>query len=166
MSVSKEIKKLRRMLKDSSVAHAIFGWLSEYQRNTESMMVDKAEYSARVWARENFDHEVEVTRSEVISIMRELEELQLGRFIVGRRGAESRFEFWTSRVQIGQAAMGQIDEINIEEGTGTFLIEAGKGQIGKTKKVFYYKPENYKLFIKLFKALILKDNGNFKKICC
>tara|TARA_R110000850_G_scaffold267110_1_gene397987 strand:- start:1210 stop:1668 length:459 start_codon:yes stop_codon:yes gene_type:complete len=115
MSVSKEIKKLRRMLKDSSVAHAIFGWLSEYQRNTESMMVDKAEYSARVWARENFDHEVEVTRSEVISIMRELEELQLGRFIVGRRGAESRFEFWTSRVQIGQAAMGQIDEINIEE---------------------------------------------------
>jgi len=115
MSVSKEIKKLRRMLKDSSVAHAIFGWLSEYQRNTESMMVDKAEYSARLWARENFDHEVEVTRSEVISIMRELEELQLGRFIVGRRGAESRFEFWTSRVQIGQAAMGQIDEINIEE---------------------------------------------------
>ncbi len=115
MSVSKEIKKLRRMLKDSSVAHAIFGWLSEYQRNTESMMVDKAEYSARVWARENFDHEVEVTRSEVISVMRELEELQLGRFIVGRRGAESRFEFWTSRVQIGQAAMGQIDEINIEE---------------------------------------------------
>lgn len=115
MSVSKEIKQLRRMRKDSSVAHAIFGWLSDYQRNTESMMVDKAEYSARVWARENFDHEVEVTRSEVISIMRELEELQLGRFIVGRRGAESRFEFWTSRVQIGQAAMGQIDEINIEE---------------------------------------------------
>lgn len=36
-----------------------------------------------------------------------------------------------------------VNEINIEEGTGTFLIEAGKGQIGKTIKVFYYKPENY-----------------------
>jgi|GEM_PF-5333168 hypothetical protein len=139
MSVSKEIKKLRRMLKDSSVAHAIFGWLSEYQRSTESMMVDKAEYSARVWARENFDHEVEVTRSEVISIMRELEELQLGRFIVGRRGAESRFEFWTSRVQIGQAAMGQIDEINIEEDPVVLeeheVLEAHKMLIAHTLEV-------------------------------
>ena len=39
----------------------------------------------------------------------------LGRFIVGRRGADTRFEFWTSRVQIGQAAMGAIDRITIEE---------------------------------------------------
>ena len=115
MPISKEIKELRRMLKDSSVAHAIFGLLSEYQRNIESMTVDKAEYSARVWARKNFDHEVEVTRSEVISIMRKLEYLQLGRVIVGRRGGKSRFEFWTSRVQIGQAAMGQINKINIDE---------------------------------------------------
>lgn len=115
MSVSKEVKELRRMRKDSKVARAIFGWLSEYQKNTESMMVDKAANSARIWAGQKYVHEVSVTRSEVISIMRELEYLRLGRFIVGRRGSKSRFEFWTSRVQIGKAAMGQIDEINIED---------------------------------------------------
>lgn len=42
-----------------------------------------------------------------------------------------------------------LNEINIEEEAGEFLIEAGEGKEGKTIKVFYYKPENYTLDAKI-----------------
>jgi hypothetical protein len=108
------IRQLRAMARDQT-AKAFFGWLSEYRRNAESSTVELAEREATRWGRENLDGEMLVGRSEVIILMRRLEELQLGRFIVGRRGAHSRFEFWSSRVQIGQAAMGMMNRIDIEE---------------------------------------------------
>lgn len=46
-------------------------------------------------------------------IMRVLDEMGLGRFIVGRRGAESRFEFWTPRCQIGQVALGLSNSLDV-----------------------------------------------------
>lgn len=108
------IRQLRAMARDEA-GRAFFGWLSEYRRNAESSTVELAEREATRWARDNIGGDILVDRSEVIALMRRLEDLQLGRFIVGRRGASSRFEFWSSRVQIGQAAMGQINRIDIEE---------------------------------------------------
>lgn len=109
------VKELRRMVSEDDTTHAFLGWLSEYTRNAENAHVELAERGATKWGRENIDEEMIVSRQDVISVMKSLDELKLGRFIVGRRGAESRFEFWTSRVQIGQAAMGQIDRIDIDE---------------------------------------------------
>ena len=109
------VLELRRMVSEDDTMHAFLGWLSEYTRNTENAHVELAERNATKWARENIDAEMLVSRQDVIFIMKRLDELKLGRFIVGRRGAESRFEFWTSRVQIGQAAMGKIDRIDIDE---------------------------------------------------
>lgn len=103
------------MVSEDDTAHAFLGWLSEYTRNAENAHVELAERGATKWGRENIDEEMIVSRQDVISVMKSLDELKLGRFIVGRRGAESRFEFWTSRVQLGQAAMGQIDRIDIDE---------------------------------------------------
>lgn len=103
------------MVSEDDTTHAFLGWLSEYTRNAENAHVELAERGATKWGRENIDEEMIVSRQDVISVMKSLDELKLGRFIVGRRGAESRFEFWTSRVQIGQAAMGQIDRIDIDE---------------------------------------------------
>lgn len=108
------VRQLRKMIKEPA-SRAFLGWLSEYSRNADNSAVDLAQREATRWGRDNIDPQMVVSRSEVISVMRQLEELQLGRFIVGRRGAESRFEFWSSRVQIGQAAMGVIEEIDIEE---------------------------------------------------
>ena len=107
-----QIKQIREMAKDPS-GHAFFGWLSSYVRNTESSTVEQAERETTRWGRENIDKKMIVTRSEVISIMKSLDELQLGRFIVGRRGSESRFEFWTNRSQIGQAALGSTNSLEI-----------------------------------------------------
>lgn len=103
------------MVRDDQAAKAFFGWLSEYKRNAENVHVEFAERGATKWGRENLNDAMIVSRQDTIVIMKMLDELQLGRFIVGRRGAESRFEFWTSRVQIGQAAMGEIEHIDVDE---------------------------------------------------
>lgn len=113
--LSKEVTNLRTMVKKSEAAHAFFGWLSEYTRNADNSSVELAEREATKWARKHINEDMVVTRQDAISVMKELDELQLGRFIVGRRGGETRFEFWASRVQIGQAAIGKTDRIDIEE---------------------------------------------------
>lgn len=109
-----QVKQLRGLAREPA-ANAFFGWLSGYVRNTESSSVGQAEREATRWGRDNLDKQFTVTRSEVIAIMRKLDELSLGRFIVGRRGAESRIEFWTSRSQIGQVALGQSDSLEVYE---------------------------------------------------
>lgn len=109
-----QIKQLKEMAKEQT-PHAFFGWLAGYVRNAESSTVEIAERESTRWGRENLDKKMLVSRGDIISIMRKLDELQLGRFIVGRRGSESRFEFWTSRSQIGQVALGLSDNLDIHE---------------------------------------------------
>lgn len=109
-----QIKQLRALAHEPA-AHSFFGWISTYIRNTESSTVEQAEREAVRWGRENLDKEHTVSRSEIIAIMRKLDELSLGRFIVGRRGSGSRFEFWTPRSQVGQVALGLSDSLAIYE---------------------------------------------------
>src|SRR5438105_15878687 len=52
-----------------------------------------------------------LSRATVIDVFRRLEQLDLGKFVVGRRGQPSRIE-WRYRLQdVGQAAAGEIVEI-------------------------------------------------------
>ena len=37
-----------------------------------------------------------------------------------------------------------LNQINIQEGSGEFLIEGGKAKKDKTVKIFYHKPKNYR----------------------
>ena len=37
----------------------------------------------------------------------------------------------------------KINEVSLQTGSGSFLVEGGKGKADKAIKVFYYKPENY-----------------------
>lgn len=125
-----EAKQLRALAREPS-AKAFFGWLSGYVRNTESSTVEQAEREATRWGRVNVDKQLTVTRSEVIAIMRKLDELSLGRFIVGRRGSESRFEFWTSRSQIGQVALGFSDSLEVYEAP----VELGSDELIETHRM-------------------------------
>lgn len=115
MTPRQTLLALRKMVKEDTAAHAILGWFSDYENNRGSSVVDYVEREATRWARLNIDEDLVITRGEAIAVLRQLEELQLGRLILGRRGAQTRFEFWVGRVQIGQAAMGVIDTLNIEE---------------------------------------------------
>jgi len=49
----------------------------------------------------------DVSRSEIIDTLKKLDEFRFGRFLVGRRGAVSRFEWEVSLRSVGRAAMGE-----------------------------------------------------------
>lgn len=115
MASKSTVKTLRMLVETNGAAHAIFGWLSEYTNDAHSSPVELFEKKATQWGRENIDDTMVVTRQEAITIMKQLDALKLGRFIVGRRESKTRFEFWTPRTHIGQAAMGEIDDIDIHE---------------------------------------------------
>ena len=49
----------------------------------------------------------DVARGEIIDVLKKLDDLKIGRFLVGRRGAVSRFEWDFSLRSVGKAAMGE-----------------------------------------------------------
>jgi DNA-binding MarR family transcriptional regulator len=51
------------------------------------------------------------TRKDVVELFKSLEELGLGAFIPGRRGGQSRFEWHVRLTDVGQAAIGEVEEI-------------------------------------------------------
>jgi len=52
-----------------------------------------------------------ISRKSAVALAQELEAAGCGRFIVGRKGAKSRFEWHYSRVSLGQAAVGETEKI-------------------------------------------------------
>ena len=124
---TKTAEELKNLADGDDAARAVLGWLSTKSNTRGDCPVDSVKKFATKWARKTFHDDTLLERSDVIQVMRDLEKLHLGRFIVGRRGAKSRFEFWSNHVEIGKAAMGQIKAINIEPGLSTDdIIKAHK----------------------------------------
>ncbi len=48
----------------------------------------------------------ELDRSSIVEVFRKLAEIGFGHFVIGRRGAPSRFEWTVSLQSVGKAAMG------------------------------------------------------------
>lgn len=115
MSDSKKAKAIKKFAGRDPHAYAFLGWLATYTNWVDEMPVLYALKKASVWARENMDDAPSITRSGIVRVMRELEELEVGQFWVGRRGAESRFEFWVNRGQLGKAALGEVNTLKVEE---------------------------------------------------
>jgi hypothetical protein len=74
-------------------------WLTRRKRNAAVTTVDQG----MVWAKG--------TRTEVIDLFKRLADLQLGTFVNGRRGAQSRFKWAVRLTDVGKAYAGEIDEI-------------------------------------------------------
>lgn len=53
-----------------------------------------------------------VQRREVIALFRKLEELGHGKFIEGRKGHPSRFEWLSNSMEVGKAAQGDVSPIS------------------------------------------------------
>ena len=52
-----------------------------------------------------------ISRKAAVSLAQELKVAGCGEFIVGRRGSPSRFEWFYSRISLGQVAAGKAEEI-------------------------------------------------------
>lgn len=114
-TVKEIIRRLRAMVSESDCAKAFFLWNANYEKNTGVARVDQAIIGATQYGRQHIDGSFTAHRSDIIHAMKALDEMQLGRFIVGRRGQESRFEFWTPRSQIGRVALRLENNIDVYE---------------------------------------------------
>ncbi len=73
----------------------------------------------REWPVERMCQRTGLSRADVIEVFRTFESLNFGRFLVGRRGQQSRFYADVSMVSVGKAATGETAEVatdEIEEG--------------------------------------------------
>jgi hypothetical protein len=95
------VKDLRKMYGSNPVAEALFDWWSNRVNSSR-------ETKARV-AADRTNH----TQGEIVGVFRGLEELRLGTFVVGRRGAESRFQWDYDPRSLASVARGDKDEIEL-----------------------------------------------------
>jgi hypothetical protein len=120
------IKALRHAYQRDEALRTVCDELAARGRSTRSTSVDRA-------------HErTGLDRAAVVDVFRRLEKLDLGKFVVGRRGQPSRLE-WRYRLQdVGQAAAGEITEI--EEAIGVDEEEASASRT--TRHTFQLRPES------------------------
>lgn len=90
------IDQLRALYKTSAAAAKILDHFASRVRDRSVVEVDRIEQVLP-----------DITRADIIDVFRKLEELGFGRFVVGRRGASSRFEREVSLPSLGKAAAGQ-----------------------------------------------------------
>lgn len=103
MNNDERIAGLLEIHKTHSCAPAIFEWMASRKNQLAEIQV------------RTLERKFNESRRTLIAFLRELEKLELGLFVTGRHGHESRLELYTHITQIGQAALGQIDEIDVEE---------------------------------------------------
>jgi len=80
----------------------IFDYLASRSNNATETKVDRLAYVTSL------------PRSRVVQFMRELERLELGQFIVGRKQWPSRFRWDVGLVSVGQVASKESDEISTD----------------------------------------------------
>lgn len=97
MNVVESVTKLQRLYKHHSVYRAVFGWLAERDENPTETRVDMAVKALGP----------KLTYRDLVAFFKKLENAGVGRFIVGRRGGRSRFEWTYTAESVGKAALGE-----------------------------------------------------------
>jgi hypothetical protein len=90
------VERLQALYKSSSPAAKILDNFASRARDRRVVEVDRLEQILP-----------DLARTEIIELFRKLDEFGFGQFLIGRRGAPSRFEWDVSLRSVGQAAAGQ-----------------------------------------------------------
>jgi hypothetical protein len=102
---SETIKAAKKLYRNNPNAKKLFDWTAGLKNDASETTIDRVMVA------------IAVDRASAILLARELERAGIGRFVTGRRGAQSRFVWKLSRVALGQAAMGATEEGNAEPAT-------------------------------------------------
>ena len=92
-------KNIRKLYLENPIAKKFLDWCAERQRDARETSIDRI---------------TTITggaRSEAVNLAKQMEEAGCGEFIVGRRGASSRFAWSHSRISLGRVALGEADEV-------------------------------------------------------
>lgn len=94
-------ESLRHLANENPAAAAYFELLMKRKKNTREARVDRVVTHTGC------------QRSEVVDMFKKMEELGLGRFIVGRKGSPSRFEWHVFLTDVAQVYAGEDNELEI-----------------------------------------------------
>lgn len=92
-------EKILEIAGQNDVNRSFFELLSRRHRNAAITTVEQA----MEWTKGE--------RREVVDLFKQLDETSIGTFVIGRRGAQSRFEWAVRLTDVGYAYAGEIEEI-------------------------------------------------------
>jgi hypothetical protein len=80
-------------------------------------------------------------RAEIVALMKALEDVGVGKFVHGRSGHPSRFEWSTSLKSVGQAAVGEAVELEDIEGELEDDDQTEEEEVETVEHSFKLRPE-------------------------
>lgn len=97
-----DIKNLKRLYTNNYTSKALLDYVAGRKNNSFKTDVD------RILSLLNQNQNgVTVSRRDAISVMKELQRFNCGKFVIGRRGQPSRFEWTVQMIAVGKAARGE-----------------------------------------------------------
>lgn len=100
MADGTDLDGLRDLYKKNAVARLFLDHAAQRERERAETSVERTQ--AILTANGH-----EVSRGDIVDLYQELEKLNFGKFIIGRRGRSSRFAWTVSIVSVGKAAAGE-----------------------------------------------------------
>lgn len=98
-----DVEALRNFYRTDQAARAILDNLAARHQDRSETRVDRLHYA--------ISEEEDITRADVIRVLRQLEDLGCGAFVVGRKGRESRFAWAVGLTGVGRAAAGDATDL-------------------------------------------------------
>lgn len=101
------LRKLTEFYGQDESARAVLDHLAGRERNRGATSVDSLLVGIKKDGRD-------ISRAEVIRVLRSLDAFGCGKFLVGRKNNKSRFQWDVGLVSVGQVAVGETEEIVYE----------------------------------------------------
>ena len=132
LSPAHQIEILHNLYEQDAQARAVLDHFANRERNQNVSPV------RRLMA--NVAHEgVSLSRGQIVNVLRNLDGLGVGKFIPGRRGYESRFEWRVSSKSVGQVAAGESTEIEQNAPDSEDVSDSGSDEMIEHR--FQLRPE-------------------------
>lgn len=137
-----DIKRLQAMYSESQLNKAVFDSFAIRERNSAETRVERM--LQIVWQAGIGD----ASRRDIVNFFRDLQAAKCGEFFVGRRGHSSRFVWSVSQIDVGQAAAGEAETVDVLSDVERQTAEVDDAQADEIEHTFNLRP-GAKITIKL-----------------
>jgi hypothetical protein len=116
---SVDIKGLRRLYNSNGCARALLDYMATRKYNSMETTVDRLEsVVGDEWG-----------RRDLVGVLKELQSLNCGEFIIGRRGQASRFQWAVQMISVGRTAKGDITGVELLKAEEAKPEESGETEL-------------------------------------
>jgi hypothetical protein len=133
---SVDIKGLRRLYNRDTRAQSLLDYVATRKYNSVETTVDRLESVMS-------GKESNCSRRNLVAILRELEQLNCGEFVIGRRGQPSRFRWAVEMISVGRAAKGEDSGVQLLKAEEAKPEESDESELpaGSMRHVFNLRPD-------------------------